>query len=153
MFADLVDQPAPDPDLTIAGPDDADRWVQEWLTWSAWLGANPQQGIEQVGEGWIPDTPQGQGTIDGLEQLGDGRRFSVPFSPISVSGSFDQAFDDGQFLLLVVQSDNRIPGYTVDASGTVTDVRASDEDPVDILLSLRPDEEGEWRVESIDVQG
>lgn len=150
-----IGAPMPDPDLTVAGPADAERWVAEWVGWMAWARANPEQSKEAVAVGWIPDTPMFADTVAGLEQsAADGRRvLGWPFYPISVSGTFDQAFADRQVLNLIVVADGRIPTYTIDAAGAVVDVRPPFDTQPTLRLVLRPDEEEEWRVESIEVSG
>lgn len=150
-----IDAPMPDPDLTVSGPEDAERWIAEWVMWMAWVRANPQQSQDDIDAGWLPETPMAEDTISGLAQsAADGVRvLGWPFYPISVSGTFDAAFENGQLLNLIVVADGRVPTYTIDSSGVVIDVRESFETETTLRLVLRPNEEEEWRVEAIEVVG
>ena len=149
-----IDAPMPQPDLSITGPDDAQRWVAEWLDWMAWAGANPDSAAPQVDTGWLLTAPQGQQTQQGLEQLAqsESRRLGVPFYPTSITGAFDEFFDQGQILTLFIEVQDRVPTYTIDEVGTVTEVSPiGDETPV-LELVLRYGEDA-WKVEQINVQG
>src|SRR5690606_31732051 len=53
-LADRIGAPEPDPDLAIEGPDDATRWVDEWLGWFSWINANPTEGIDALEHAAVP---------------------------------------------------------------------------------------------------
>jgi hypothetical protein len=150
-----IDAPAPDPDLTVDGPSDAEQWVAEWVMWMAWVRANPEQSQADIGVGWLPDAPMTEDTLTGLAQsAADGVRvIGWPFYPISVSGTFDEAFQNGQLLNLIVVTDGRVPTYTIDSSGAVVEVREPFDTQTTLRLILRPNEEEEWRVEAIEASG
>lgn len=150
-----IDAPAPDPDLTVEGPDDAEQWIAEWVMWMAWVRANPEQSQEGIDVGWLPATPMAEGTLTGLAQSeADGVRvIGWPFYPISVSGTFDEFFENGQLLNLIVVADGRVPTYTIDSSGAVVEVREPFDTQSTLRMILRPNEEGEWRVEAIETSG
>lgn len=150
-----IDSPAPNPDLSVEGPDDAEQWIAEWVTWMAWVRANPEQSQEDIDVGWLPDTPMAEDTLTGLAQSeADGVRvIGWPFYPISVSGTFDEFFENGQLLNLIVVADGRVPTYTIDSSGAVVEVREPFDTQSTLRMILRPNEEGEWRVEAIETSG
>jgi hypothetical protein len=150
-----IDAPAPDPDLTVDGPEDAERWIAEWVMWMAWIRANPQQSQDHVDVGWLPDAPMAHDTLTGLAQsAADGVRvLGWPFYPISISGTFDEFFENGQLLNLIVIADGRVPTYTIDSTGAVVEVREPFETQTTLRLILRPNEEEEWRVEAIETSG
>lgn len=155
FMAAYLNAPMPRPDLTIHGPEDAERWVAEWLDWMAWLGANPDEGKDVVEVGWLLTGPQGQATRTGLQQQAESgtRSLGVPFYPISITGTFDELFDNRQILNLFIEVEDRVPAYTIDANGRIIDVRQlSDEQPT-LRLVLRPNEEDQWLVEQIEVAG
>jgi hypothetical protein len=146
-----LDAPAPNPDLSLTGPDDAECWVSEWLDWMVWVGANPDQSRVSVDVGWLLTSPQGEATRAGLEEQGaDGTRsLGVPFYPTAITGTFDEFFEQGQVLNLFVEVEDRVPTYTIDSSGNVIEVGELSERTPTLRLVLRQDEEGQWRVEQI----
>jgi hypothetical protein len=150
-----IDAPAPDPDLTVDGPGDAEKWIAEWVMWMAWVRANPEQSQADIGVGWLPDTPMTEDTLTGLTQSAAHgvRVLGWPFYPISVSGTFDEAFENGQLLNLIVVTDGRVPTYTIDSYGAVVEVREPFDTRTTLRLILRPNEEEEWRVEAIEASG
>ena len=46
----LIGAPMPEVDLTIEGPEDVERWLQEFLRWEEWSVANPIEGAESIGQ-------------------------------------------------------------------------------------------------------
>lgn len=150
-----IDAPAPDPDLTVDGPEDAEKWIGEWVQWMAWVRANPEQSQESLDEGWLPETPMADDTLTGLNQSATNglRVLGWPFFPISVSGTFDEFFENDQLLSVIVVADGRVPTYTIDSSGAIVEVRAAFETQSTLRLILRPNGEGEWRVEAIETSG
>lgn len=146
-----LDAPMPNPDLSLTGPDDAERWMSEWLDWMAWAGANPEQSKDSVDVGWLLTSPQGEATRTGLEeQAADGTRsLGIPFYPTAITGTFDEFFEQGQVLNLFVEVEDRVPTYTIDSSGSVIEVRELSEQAPTLRLVLRQDKEGRWLVEQI----
>lgn len=149
-IADQFDTTAPQPDLTLAGPEDLDRWLTQWIAWMIWIGANPTEGADQVEVGWIPGTPQADATVQGLTELAERnqRTWTLPFNPTSATGTFDDLFESNQILTVFVDIDDTIPSYTIESDGTVETTSPSGEQ-LTIRLVLRPDENNQWRVEQI----
>lgn len=152
-----VGAPAPDPDLTIAGPDDVERWLGEWLNWMGWMYANPEAGLEVVEEGFAPASPLLEQTRSGFEawaQEGTSS-FGVPFFATNVTSSFDLAEEFGVITLFVRASGQIGREYTADVeTGEITSVS----EPFDatpllqiVLRALDREGEREWLVEVIDV--
>ena len=80
------------------------------------------------------------------------RSLGIPFYPVSITGTFDEAFEDGQILNLFIEVEDRVPTYTIDDSRQPSPTSASSRDETPTLrLVLRLDEENQWRVEQIAV--
>lgn len=148
----LIDAPVPDPDLTLTGPDDIERWLVQWLHWAAWVQANPEPGMDSLELGLLSDTEmiiQWRAALEGRVQRGE-RFLGYPFIPTEILlTTFDEDFTEGKVFTLVVTATNPHPGYTIDSRGTVIDVLAAQDFTVPLELTLRPDGGGEWVVSAL----
>lgn len=156
VLTDQIRAPEPDPDLTVEGPDDLDRWVDEWLGWFSWINANPAKGIDALANAVIPSSAFYENILAALEADRDeGRRLlGFAFKPVEVSGTFDEFFERQELLRLVVVASDDIPSYVVDESGTVVTVNPPLEGETTVRLLLRyRQEEGEWVLENLEVLG
>ena len=153
-LADRVGAPEPDPDLAIEGPDDATRWVDEWLGWFSWINANPTEAIDALGHAAVPGSAFYEDTVAALEDRTDEgtRLLGYAFVPMEVSGTFDEFFERGELLRLVVVAADTIPRYVIDDEGTVMDITEplGGETTLRLLLRQRT-EDGEWILENLEV--
>lgn len=154
ILTDKIGAPEPDPDLSIEGPDDAERWVDEWLNWFSWVNANPEAGIEALEHAVIPASTFYETTLAALESdIESGQRLlGFAFVPNGVSGTFDEFFERGELLRLVVVASDTVPGYVVDEEGAVITVNEPLGGEATMRLILRYlEEEGEWILENLEV--
>lgn len=156
VLTDQIGAPEPDPELTVEGPDDLDRWVDEWLGWFSWINANPAEGMDALEHAVIPGSALYENTLAALKTDRDeGRRLlGFAFKPVEVSGTFDEFFERQELLRLVVVASDDIPSYVVDNSGIVLTVNQplGGETTIRLLLRYRQ-EEGEWVLENLEVLG
>jgi hypothetical protein len=154
VLTDKIGASEPDPDLTVEGPDDSDRWVNEWLDWFSWVNANPASGISALEHAVIPAGTFYEETTAALEsRLNEGTRLlGYAFVPNEVTGTFDEFFERGELLRMVVVGGDTIPRYVVDESGSVAEIHEplGGETTLRLLLRLR-EGEGEWVLENIEV--
>ncbi|MFP3881906.1 MAG: hypothetical protein ACLFRT_14240 [Actinomycetota bacterium] len=156
VLTDTIGAEEPDPDLSIEGPDDIDRWVEEWLNWFSWVNANPEAGIEALEHGVIPTSAFYEETVAALEsrQEEGNRLLGYAFVPHGVTGTFDEFFERHELLRLVVVASDTIPRYVVDQDGSVVTIHEPLGGETDLLISLRLREgEQEWVLENIEVAG
>jgi hypothetical protein len=153
-LADRIGAPEPDPDLAIEVPDDANRWVEEWLGWFSWVNANPTEGIDALGHAAVPGSTFYEDTVAALQdRVADGTRLlGYAFVPMEVSGTFDEFFESGELLRLVVVAADTIPRYVIADDGTVVDITGplGGETTLRLLLRQRV-EDGEWILENLEV--
>jgi hypothetical protein len=121
---DIIGAPEPNPDLLVEGPDDVQRWVHEWLGWFSWVQANPAEGVEALSHAVVPGSVFYEQTAASLKARRDEgtRLLGFAFVPVEVSGTFDEFFERREVFRLVVVAADTIPGYVVDAAGSVIDV-------------------------------
>jgi hypothetical protein len=156
VLADKIDAAEPDPDLTIEGPDDLERWVTEWLDWFSWVNANPAEGIGALEHAVIPAGTFYEETAAALQsRVDEGTRLlGYAFVPNELTATFDEFFERGELLRMVVVGADTIPRYVVDESGSVVEINEPLGGETTLHLSLRFREgEGEWVLENIDVVG
>jgi hypothetical protein len=156
VLTDKIDAPEPDPDLTIEGPDDLERWVNQWLDWYSWVNANPAEGIGALEHAVIPASTFYEETATALEsRRSEGTRLlGYAFVPNEVTATFDQFFERGELLRMVVVGADTIPRYVVDEAGLVLEINDPLGGETTLHLSLRFREgEGEWVLENIEVVG
>jgi hypothetical protein len=156
VLSDKVGAPEPDPDLTIGGPEDIDRWVNEWLGWFSWVNANPTEGIDALDHAVIPGSVFYEDTLAALEARRDEgtRLLGFAFVPGEVSATFDEFFERKELLRLVVVAADTIPRYIVDEAGSVVTIHEPLGGETTIRLLLRYLEgEGEWVLENLEVVG
>ena len=153
-LTDRIGAPEPDPDLSLEGPDDATRWVDEWLEWFSWVNANPTEGVEALEHAAVPGSTFYEDTVAALDdRAAEGTRLlGYAFVPMEVSGTFDEFFERGELLRLVVVAADTIRRYTVDNDGTVVDITEplGGETTLRLLLRQRV-EDGEWILENLEV--
>ena len=153
-LADRIGAPEPDPDLAIEGPDDATRWVDEWLGWFSWINANPTEGIDALEHAAVPGSTFYEDTAAALQDRSeDGTRLlGYAFVPMEVSGTFDEFFERGELLRLIVVAADTIPRYVIDDAGTVVSITEplGGETTLRLLLRQRA-EDGEWILENLEV--
>lgn len=153
-LADRIGAPEPDPDLAIEVPDDANRWVDQWLGWFSWVNANPNEGADALEHAAVPGSTFYEDTVAALEdRAADGTRLlGYAFVPMEVSGTFDEFFERGELLRLVVVAADTIPRYVIDDGGTVVDITEplGGETTLRLLLRQRV-EDGEWILENLEV--
>ena len=156
VLADKIDAPEPDPDLTIEGPDDIDRWVNEWLDWFSWVSANPEEGVVALEHAVIPASTFYADTLAALEADRDAGTalLGYAFKPVEVSGTFDEFFERRELLRVVVVAADEIPGYVIDRAGAVISViePLDGEATIRLLLRYRQEDE-EWVLENLEVLG
>lgn len=156
VLADRVDAPEPDPVLVIDGPEDIDRWVDEWLGWFSWVNANPADGSDALEHAVIPGGVFYEQTQAALEERHDQghRLLGFAFVPIEVSATFDEFFERRELLRLVVVAGDTIPRYVVDEEGSVVSIQEPLGGETTLRLLLRYREgEGEWVLENLEVVG
>jgi hypothetical protein len=154
VLSDKIGAPEPDPDLTIEGPEDIDRWVNEWLGWFSWVNANPAEGVDALEHAVIPGGVFYEETHAALEARRDeGQRLlGFAFVPGEVSATFDEFFERRELLRLVVVAADIIPRYIVDEAGSVVTIHEPLGGETTIRLVLRYLEgEGEWVLENLEV--
>jgi hypothetical protein len=154
VLSSKVGAPEPNPDLTIGGPEDIDRWVDEWLGWFSWVNANPAEGIDALDHAVIPGSVFYKYTLAALEARRDeGQRLlGFAFVPGEVSATFDEFFERRELLRLVVVASDTIPRYIVDEAGSVVTIHEPLGGETTIRLVLRYREgEGEWVLENLEV--
>lgn len=156
ILTDKIGAPEPDPNLTIEGPDDLDRWVNEWLNWFSWVNANPGEGIGALEHAVIPVSAFYEDTLAALEADRDAGTalLGYAFKPVEVSGTFDEFFERRELLRVVVVAADEIPGYVIDGTGAVISViePLGGEATIRLLLRYRQ-EDGEWVLENLEVLG
>ena len=154
VLSDKIGAPEPDPDLTIEGPEDIDRWVNEWLGWFSWVNANPAEGVDALEHAVIPGGVFYEETHAALEARRDeGQRLlGFAFVPGEVSATFDEFFERRELLRLVVVASDTIPRYIVDEARSVVTIHEPLGGETTIRLLLRYREgEGEWVLENLEV--
>jgi hypothetical protein len=156
VLTDKIDAPEPDPVLSIEGADDLVRWVDEWLNWFSWVNANPEEGIGALEHAVLPAGAFYEDTTAALEsRLEEGTRLlGFAFVPNGVTATFDEFFDRGELLRVVVVAEDTIPRYVVDEAGSVVEINEplGGETTLRLLLRFR-EGEGEWVLENIEVVG
>lgn len=156
VLTSKIDAPEPDPDLAIEGPDDLERWVDEWLDWFSWINANPEDGISALEHAVIPTSAFYEETVNALEGRRDEgtRLLGYAFQPIDVSATFDEFFDRRELLRLVVVAADTIPRYIVDEAGSVVTIHepGGGETTLRLILRYIESEEG-WVLENLEVVG
>lgn len=161
-----IDGPMPDPDLSISGPEDLDRWMTGWLDWYDWVFANPAQGVEHLDVNMTALFSQmfadlrsdlvdladvGQKLLDLADA--DQKRLGGGFVPSSLAGSFNELFDDKIALAVGVVA-GVAPSYIVDRAGDVVSMSEGSDGEVLISAVLRYDQErDEWLMQSFEVLG
>jgi hypothetical protein len=154
VLTDKIGASEPDPDLTVKGPDDLDRWVNEWLDWFSWVNANPMEGADALEHAVIPAGTFYEETAAALESRVDegSRLLGYAFVPNDVTATFDEFFERGELLRMVVVGADTIPRYVVDESGSVVEIHEplGGETTLRLLLRFR-EGEGEWVLENIEV--
>jgi len=151
----FIDAPMPDPDLSITGPEDLDRWTRGWLAWLAWVHANPAEGAEALHVNMLPGSEQFDSLHTALlDRAAAGQRgLGGGFAPVKVTGTFDQFFED-KTLFQIVLTTGGPPGYLVDEKGRVVSVGTGIEGEVIVSGALRYIEErDEWIMETFEVLG
>jgi hypothetical protein len=146
----------PDSNLKIEGPEDIDRWVNDWLGWFSWVNANPAEGIDALDHAVIPGSVFYEDTLAALEARRDEgtRLLGFAFVPGEVSATFDEFFERKELLRPVVVAADIIPRYIVDEAGSVVRVNEPLGGETTIRLLLRYLEgEGEWVLENLEVVG
>lgn len=154
VLSNKVGAPKPDPDLTIEGPEDIDRWVDEWLGWFSWVNTNPAEGVDLLEHAMIPGSVFYEDTLAALEARRDEghRLLGFAFVPGEVSATFDEFFERRELLRLVVVASDTIPRYIVDEAGSVVTIHEPLGGETTIRLLLRYREgEGEWVLENLEV--
>jgi hypothetical protein len=153
-LGDRIGGPELDPDLAIEGPDDITRWVDEWLGWFSWINANPSEGIDALEHAAVPGSTFYEDTVAALQdRAADGTRLlGYAFAPMEVSGTFDEFFERGELLRLVVVAADTIPRYVIDDAGAVVSITEplGGETTLRLLLRQRV-EDGEWILENLEV--
>lgn len=156
VLTDKIDAAEPNPVLGIEGPDDIDRWVDEWLGWYSWINSNPEEGRAALEHAVIPGSAFYEETLTALEpRQNEGTRLlGFAFVPEDVSATFDEFFDRRELLRLVVVASDTIPRYVVDEAGSVVTVHEplGGETTLRLLLRFR-EGEGEWVLENLEVGG
>lgn len=150
-----IGAPMPQPDLAISGPADLDRWMTGWLNWLGWAHANPTEGSEQLGVNMIPGSEQFEDIRSALIQRAEDEQLLLGggFVPVSVSGTFDEFFDDKTLLMVVVVAEGP-SSYLVEQDGAVTSVFEGIDGEVTLSALLRHDpERNEWLMETFEVLG
>jgi len=147
-----IGAPIPDPDLTLEGPEDMDRWLTEWLSWAASVQANPTDDADILSNGLLTGTEiieEWQTALAG--RVAQGERFlGFAFIPTEiVLTTFDDSFFEGKLFTLVVNASSPYPGYTVDEGGSIVEILPAQEFSVPLELTLRPNGGGEWVVSSL----
>jgi hypothetical protein len=156
VLTDRIGAPEPDPDLSVEGPEDVERWVDEWLGWFSWVNANPAEGVEALRHAVVPGSTFYEQTTTALENRRDEgmRLLGFAFAPVAVSGTFDEFFDRREVLRLVVVAADTIPGYVIDEAGSVVTIHEPLGGQTTLRLLLRYwDEEEEWILENLEVVG
>jgi len=156
VLSNKIGAPEPDPDLTIDGPQDIDRWVNEWLGWFSWVNANPAEGVDALEHVVIPGGVFYEETLAALEARRDEARrlLGFAFVPVEVSATFDEFFERRELLRPVVVAADTIPRYIVAEAGSVLTVSEPLGGETTIRLLLRYREgEGEWVLENLEVVG
>lgn len=147
--------PMPDPDLRISGPDDLERWMDDWLDWLAWANANPADGAEQLAVNMVPASQQYEDIKAALLERADAQQHLLGggFLPSNLSGAFDELFEDKTALRIVMVAGGP-PSYLVDDAGDVVSVFEGLEGEVSVSALLRYDQErDEWLMETFEVLG
>jgi len=150
-----IGAPMPDPDLSISGPDDLDRWMAGWLDWLAWTNANPAQGAEQLDVNMVPASQQYEDIRAALTDRAEAgqRLLGGGFAPTSLSGTFDEFFEDKTALRIVMVAGGP-PSYLVNDAGAVVSVSEGIDGEVSISAILRYEmERNEWLMETFEVLG
>lgn len=145
----------PDPDLTITGPEDLDRWMSGWLDWLAWTHANPTEGSEQLEVNMVPGTDQFAALQAALVERAEAGNHLLGggFLLVSLSGTFDEFFEDKSALRITIVAQSP-PSYLVDGDGNVVSVFDALEGEVTVSALLRYDpERDEWLMETFEVLG
>lgn len=154
VLTDRIGAPEPNPVLSVEGPEDVHRWVDEWLGWFSWVNANPADGVEALDHAVIPVSTFYEETTAALEaRLDEGTRLlGFAFVPVEVSATFDEFFERRELLRLVVVASDTIPRYIVDEAGSVVTIHEPLGGETTIRLVLRYREgEGEWVLENLEV--
>lgn len=150
-----IDAPIPEPDLSIAGPEDLDRWMTGWLDWLAWANANPAQGAEQLDVNMVPSSQQYEDMEAALTDRAEAgqRLLGGGFLPTNLTGTFDDFFDDKTALRIVMIAAGP-PSYLIDSTGDVVSVFEGIDGEVSISALLRYEQErDEWLMETFEVLG
>lgn len=150
-----IEAALPDPDLSITGPEDLDRWMVGWLDWLAWLHAHPAEGAEQLQVNMIPGSDLYEEIRSALIDRAEAgqRLLGGGFVPVSLSGTFDEFFEDKTALRIVMVAEGP-PSYLVSESGEVVSVFEGLEGEVTVSALLRYDgERDEWVMETFEVLG
>lgn len=150
-----IGAPMPDPDLRISGPDDLERWMKGWQDWLAWVYANPSQGAEQLAVNMVPGSEQYEGIRAALIDRAEAeqRLLGGGFLPTSLSGTFDEFFDDKTALRIVMIAGGP-PSYLINDAGEVVSVFEGLEGEVTVSALLRYEKErDEWLMETFEVLG
>ena len=151
----FIGEPMPDPDLAIAGPEDLDRWMAGWLDWLAWINANPTEGASKLEVNMIAGSDQFEEMTSALEERAkSGRRLlGGGFLPRSLTGTFDQLFEDKTALRVVMIAAGP-PSYLINDAGTVVSVFDGLDGEVTVAAVLRYEKErNEWVMETFEVLG
>jgi hypothetical protein len=153
LLTDRIGAPEPDPDLAVEGPDDVERWVDEWLGWFSWVNANPAEGIDALEHGVVPGGVFYEDTNAALEtRRAEGTRLlGYAFVPMEVSGTFDELFENRQALRVVVVASDTIPRYIVDEAGVLMVSEPLGGETTLALLLRYLEGEREWILESLEV--
>ena len=150
-----IGAPTPEPDLSIAGPNDLDRWMAGWLNWLAWVNANPSQGAQQLGVNMIPGSQQFDDIRTALLERAEAQQHLLGggFLPTSLTGTFDEFFED-KIALRVVMIAGSPPSYLASTSGEIVSVFEGLEGEVSVSALLRYQmERDEWLMETFEVLG
>ena len=145
----------PDPELTISGPDDLDGWMAGWLEWFAWINANPSEGAVQLDMNIIAGSDQFDQIRSALidRSASDQRLLGGGFLPVSLSGTFDEFFEDKTALRIVMIAGGP-PSYLVDDAGKVVSVFEGLDGEVTVSALLRYMRERDaWVMETFEVLG
>lgn len=151
-----IDAAEPIPNLEVAGAEHTERWVNEWLSWFAWVNANPTDGAAALDHAVVPQSAFYEDSLVALEaRQQDGTRLlGFAFVPVEVSGTFDEFFESREALRLVVIASDTIPRYVIDDTGTVVSVHEPGGGQTTLRLLLRYSEGMEgWILEGLEVVG
>ena len=151
----FIGEPMPDPDLGIAGPEDLDRWMAGWLAWLAWINANPSEGVAKLQVNMIAGSDQFEAMTSALEERAESSRHLLGggFLPRSLTGTFDQLFEDKTALRIVMIATGP-PSYLINDAGTVVSVFDGLDGEVTVAAVLRYEKErNEWVMETFEVLG